>query len=66
MLALCAQKGLRFRFMRTMHLTILVYQRFSRKRKVREIEEKNRPGGNENWKIKGQSSRRRAKERRKY
>lgn len=37
-----------------------------RKRKVREIEEKNRPGGNENWKIKGQGSRRRAKERRKY
>ncbi|GAV60435.1 Fcf2 domain-containing protein [Cephalotus follicularis] len=35
-----------------------------RKRKVREIEEKSRPGGNEKWKIKGQQSRRRAKQRR--
>ncbi|KAI9122787.1 hypothetical protein K1719_005676 [Acacia pycnantha] len=28
-----------------------------RKRKVREIEDKSRPGGNNKWKIKGQSSR---------
>ncbi|KAG5232785.1 hypothetical protein OIU85_026724 [Salix viminalis] len=35
-----------------------------RKRKVREIEEKNRPGGNDKWKIKGKQSRKRAKERR--
>ncbi|KAJ8754987.1 hypothetical protein K2173_015499 [Erythroxylum novogranatense] len=35
-----------------------------RKRKVREIEEKNRPAGNEKWKIKGRQSRKRAKERR--
>ncbi|CAI8617623.1 unnamed protein product [Vicia faba] len=35
-----------------------------RKRKVREIEEQRQPAGNENWKIKGQSSRKRAKERR--
>ncbi|KAJ6319035.1 hypothetical protein OIU76_014390 [Salix suchowensis] len=35
-----------------------------RKRKVREIEEKNRPGGNHKWKIKGKQSRKRAKERR--
>ncbi|XP_004490950.1 rRNA-processing protein fcf2-like isoform X2 [Cicer arietinum] len=37
-----------------------------RKRKVREIEEHRRPGGNEKWKIQGQSSRKRAKEKRKY
>ncbi|KAG2379912.1 uncharacterized protein HKW66_Vig0166910 [Vigna angularis] len=37
-----------------------------RKRKVREIEEQNRPGGNEKWKIKGSNSRKRAKERRIY
>jgi hypothetical protein len=35
-----------------------------RKRKVREIEEKNRPGGNDKWKIKGKQSWKRAKERR--
>nr|AFK35831.1 unknown [Lotus japonicus] len=35
-----------------------------RKRKVREIEEQNKPAGNENWKIKGRSSRKRAKEKR--
>ncbi|KAF3946546.1 hypothetical protein CMV_027200 [Castanea mollissima] len=35
-----------------------------RKRKVREIEEKNQPGGNEKWKIKGQQSQKRAKQRR--
>nr|XP_048329314.1 rRNA-processing protein fcf2-like [Ziziphus jujuba var. spinosa]XP_048329315.1 rRNA-processing protein fcf2-like [Ziziphus jujuba var. spinosa] len=35
-----------------------------RKRKVREIEEKNRPGGNEKWKIKGKHSQKRAKQRR--
>ncbi|XP_054793059.1 rRNA-processing protein fcf2-like [Prosopis cineraria] len=35
-----------------------------RKRKVREIEEKNQPGGNNKWKIKGQNSRISAKERR--
>ncbi|GAV64397.1 LOW QUALITY PROTEIN: Fcf2 domain-containing protein, partial [Cephalotus follicularis] len=35
-----------------------------RKRKIREIEEKSHPGGNEKWKIKGQQSRRRAKQRR--
>lgn len=35
-----------------------------RKRKVREIEEQNRPAGNEKWKIKGRQSRKRAKERR--
>ncbi|RDX87358.1 fcf2, partial [Mucuna pruriens] len=35
-----------------------------RKRKVQEIEEKNRPAGNEKWKIKGSNSRKRAKERR--
>ncbi|KAJ4840723.1 hypothetical protein Tsubulata_044245 [Turnera subulata] len=35
-----------------------------RKRKVREIEEKHRPGGNEKWKIKGRQSWKRAKERR--
>ncbi|XP_057420029.1 rRNA-processing protein fcf2-like [Lotus japonicus] len=35
-----------------------------RKRKVREIEEQNKPAGNENWKIKGGSSRKRAKEKR--
>ncbi|KAG5144553.1 hypothetical protein JHK84_030096 [Glycine max] len=37
-----------------------------RKRKVREIEEQNRPAGNEKWKIKGSNSRKRAKERRIY
>ncbi|ESW25548.1 hypothetical protein PHAVU_003G045400 [Phaseolus vulgaris] len=37
-----------------------------RKRKVQEIEEQNRPGGNEKWKIKGSNSRKRAKERRIY
>ncbi|KAL5079684.1 hypothetical protein RYX36_008105 [Vicia faba] len=37
-----------------------------RKRKVREIEEQRRPAGNEKWKIKGQSSLKRAKERRKF
>ncbi|XP_061351075.1 rRNA-processing protein fcf2-like [Gastrolobium bilobum] len=38
-----------------------------RKRKVREIEEQNRPAGNEKWKIKGRDSRKkRAKERRNY
>nr|KYP49569.1 rRNA-processing protein fcf2 [Cajanus cajan] len=36
-----------------------------RKRKVREIEEQNRPAGNEKWKIKS-NSRKRAKERRIY
>lgn len=35
-----------------------------RKRKVREIEELNQPGGNEKWKIKGKHSKMRAKERR--
>ncbi|KAH7529427.1 hypothetical protein FEM48_Zijuj05G0182900 [Ziziphus jujuba var. spinosa] len=35
-----------------------------RKRKVGEIEEKNRPGGNEKWKIKGKHSQKRAKQRR--
>ncbi|KAK7855410.1 rrna-processing protein fcf2 [Quercus suber] len=35
-----------------------------RKRKVREIEEKNQPGGNEKWKIKGRQSLKRAKQRR--
>ncbi|KAL5568755.1 hypothetical protein UlMin_025330 [Ulmus minor] len=35
-----------------------------RKRKVREIEEKNQPGGNEKWKIKGKHTQKRAKERR--
>ncbi|KAK4594707.1 hypothetical protein RGQ29_018417 [Quercus rubra] len=33
------------------------------KRKVREIEEKNQPGGNEKWKIKGQQSQKHAKQR---
>ncbi|KAJ1390532.1 Fcf2 pre-rRNA processing [Sesbania bispinosa] len=38
-----------------------------RKRKVREIEEQNQPtAGNQKWKIKGQNSRKRAKERRIY
>ncbi|CAL5418637.1 unnamed protein product [Camellia sinensis] len=35
-----------------------------RKRKVREIEEQNRPGGVEKWKIKGRQSWKRAKQRR--
>ncbi|KAJ4721895.1 rRNA-processing protein fcf2 [Melia azedarach] len=35
-----------------------------RKRKVREIEEQNRPGGNEKWKIRGRQSQKRAKQRR--
>ncbi|KAL2943590.1 rRNA-processing protein fcf2 [Bienertia sinuspersici] len=35
-----------------------------RKRKVREIEEERRPGGNEKWKIKGKSTLKRAKEKR--
>ncbi|KAL5785733.1 hypothetical protein ACOSQ2_008125 [Xanthoceras sorbifolium] len=35
-----------------------------RKRKVREIEHQNQPGGNEKWKIKGRQSQRRAKQRR--
>ncbi|KAI3512431.1 hypothetical protein L1887_19747 [Cichorium endivia] len=35
-----------------------------RKRKVREIEEKNQPGGVDKWKIKGKSSWKRAKQRR--
>lgn len=35
-----------------------------RKRKVREIEEQNRPGGNDKWKIRGHHSRKRAKDRR--
>ncbi|KAG9140548.1 hypothetical protein Leryth_016052 [Lithospermum erythrorhizon] len=35
-----------------------------RKRKVREIEDKNRPAGVDKWKIRGQSSRQRAKNRR--
>ncbi|CAB4293018.1 unnamed protein product [Prunus armeniaca] len=35
-----------------------------RKRKVREIEDKNRPAGNEKWKIKGKKSYQRAKQRR--
>ncbi|EEF43185.1 rRNA-processing protein fcf2 [Ricinus communis] len=35
-----------------------------RKRKVREIEEQDGPGGNERWKIKGRHSRKRAKDRR--
>ncbi|KAG6756893.1 hypothetical protein POTOM_037191 [Populus tomentosa] len=45
---------------------LLYDQTFSayRKRKVREIEEKNRPGGNDKWKIKGKQSWKRAKERR--
>nr|POE59975.1 hypothetical protein CFP56_03570 [Quercus suber] len=34
-----------------------------RKSKVREIEEKNQPGGNEKWKIKGQQSQKRTKQR---
>jgi len=37
---------------------------FLRKRKVREIEELNQPGGNEKWKIRGKHSKMRAKERR--
>ncbi|KAI4335079.1 hypothetical protein L6164_013760 [Bauhinia variegata] len=37
-----------------------------RKRKVREIEEQNRPAGNDKWKIKGQNSRKRANERRNH
>ncbi|KAK2389589.1 hypothetical protein P8452_27260 [Trifolium repens] len=37
-----------------------------RKRKVREIEEQRQPGGNAKWKIQGKSTRKRAKERRKY
>ena len=37
-----------------------------RKSKVREIEEKNQPGGNEKWKIKGQQSQKCAKEALKY
>ncbi|XP_059632037.1 rRNA-processing protein fcf2 [Cornus florida] len=35
-----------------------------RKRKVQEIEERNRPGGVDKWKIKGRQSRKRAKQRR--
>ncbi|XVF71195.1 hypothetical protein PTKIN_Ptkin12aG0016600 [Pterospermum kingtungense] len=35
-----------------------------RKRKVREIEEQNRPAGNEKWKIKGRQTFKRAKQRR--
>lgn len=35
-----------------------------RKRKVREIEEKNRPADNEKWKNKGKMSYKRAKQRR--
>ncbi|KHG06282.1 rRNA-processing fcf2 [Gossypium arboreum] len=35
-----------------------------RKRKVREIEERNRPAGNEKWKIKGLQTFKRAKQRR--
>ena len=37
---------------------------FYRKRKVREIEEWNRPAGNEKWKIKGRQTFKRAKQRR--
>lgn len=38
---------------------------FYRKRKVREIEEKNRPAGNDKWKRKsGQSRKQRGKQRR--
>ncbi|XP_052113988.1 rRNA-processing protein fcf2 [Arachis duranensis] len=37
-----------------------------RKRKVREIEEQNRPVGNTKWKIRGRNSWKRAKERRVY
>ncbi|KAK8585929.1 hypothetical protein V6N13_050898 [Hibiscus sabdariffa] len=35
-----------------------------RKRKVREIEERNRPAGNDKWKIKGKQTFKRAKQRR--
>lgn len=35
-----------------------------RKRKVREIEEKNQPAGNEKWKNKGKQTMKRAKQRR--
>lgn len=35
-----------------------------RKRKVREIEEHNRPGGVDKWKIRGSQSWKRAKQRR--
>ncbi|KAK3189854.1 hypothetical protein Dsin_029415 [Dipteronia sinensis] len=35
-----------------------------RKRKVREIEDKNRPAGNEKWKIRGRQTQRRSKQRR--
>ncbi|POO03345.1 Fcf2 pre-rRNA processing [Trema orientale] len=35
-----------------------------RKRKIREIEEKNQPGGNQKWKIKGKHTKKRAKQRR--
>lgn len=35
-----------------------------RKRKVREIEDQNRPGGNEKWKNKGRQTQKRAKQRR--
>ncbi|GAU34008.1 hypothetical protein TSUD_212700 [Trifolium subterraneum] len=37
-----------------------------RKRKVREIQEQRKPGGNPNWKIQGKGTRKRAKERRKF
>ncbi|KAI9195971.1 hypothetical protein LWI28_019873 [Acer negundo] len=35
-----------------------------RKRKVREIEDQNRPAGNEKWKIRGRQTQRRSKQRR--
>ncbi|GMH14399.1 hypothetical protein Nepgr_016240 [Nepenthes gracilis] len=37
-----------------------------RKGKVREIEELNRPAGNDKWKVKGKQTRRRAKQRRHF
>ncbi|KAB1213747.1 rRNA-processing protein fcf2 [Morella rubra] len=39
-------------------------ENFCRKRKVREIEEKNRPAGNEKWKRKSRQSRKHTKQRR--
>lgn len=43
---------------------IYVLDPLFRKRKVREIEEKNRPADNEKWKNKGKTSYKRAKQRR--
>lgn len=43
---------------------VLTVVAFYRKRKVREIEAKNQPGGVDKWKIKGKGSWKRAKQRR--